>query len=116
MGKNGGARPGAGRKAGTRITKTQELIARATEGGATPMEVLVKSMRFYHGLAEDAVVQLQESQNAKQKAKIFKVVNHLKSLAKDYAVCAAPYIHPKLAAIDAKIEISGHEDRLAFLK
>lgn len=100
---HGGARKGAGRPDGknTKISRTQELIAKATQGGVTPLEVLVNSMRFYHEMAEDAVEQFRQSESAKQKAKLFRIVNQLKSSAKDYATAAASYIHPKLNAISA---------------
>ena len=99
---SGGAREGAGRPkyhGPKKITRTQALIAKATEGGDTPLEVLVDSMRYYNELAVDAIQQLQNAENPKKQSALFKVVNQLKNSAKDYAIAAAPYIHSKLATV-----------------
>ena len=72
---HGGARPGSGRKKGSLTTKTQELLAKAALDGITPLEVMLKAMRLH---AEDSKW------------------DEAAGIAKD----AAPYIHPRLAAIE----------------
>lgn len=71
----GGARQGAGRKRGSVTTKTREIAEKAMAEGMTPLEVMLKAMR-----------QHADAERWDQAAVV----------AKD----AAPYIHPKLAAVE----------------
>lgn len=81
----GGKRPGAGRKKGS-VTKAtvyrQEMLARATAEGVTPLEVMLTAMRR----AWDA-------------GEVKEAVSHAEK--------AAPYVHNRLAAV----EHSGNEDK-----
>jgi hypothetical protein len=71
----GGARNGAGRKRGSRLaSRTRKIAERAAEEGVTPLEVMLKAMKAY--LAEGNL-------------------DKAAAIAKD----AAPYIHPRLAAV-----------------
>ncbi len=85
----GGARPGAGRKKGARnrITEMrQEMITRAAHRGESPLECLLRIMRT----TEDQAVML------------------------DCAKAAAPYVHPRLASIEANVNATvHHEDAIA---
>jgi hypothetical protein len=83
----GGARKGAGRKRGSRLaSRTRKIAERAAEEGVTPLEVMLKAMKTY--LAE---------------GNLDKAV----AVAKD----AAPYIHPRLAAVQHVASLgSGLED------
>lgn len=78
----GGKRPGAGRKRGTANRKTREIAERAYKEGLTPLEVMLKTMRFLYA-SEDYI--------------------GAAAIAKD----AAPYVHPRLSAITQ--EISGKD-------
>ena len=71
----GGARPGAGRRPGGRNRKTREIADKAALEGITPLEVMLHAMRAHYdaGKLDDAA-----------------------TVAKD----AAPYMHPRLAAIE----------------
>ena len=80
MAGKGGARPGAGRKPGSKNKTTAEIARKALEGGVTPLDVMLKAMR-----AADA----QEDMESATK----------------YANMAAPYCHPRLAAIDQNSNI-----------
>ncbi len=71
----GGNRSGAGRKAGSANKKTREVADAAVRDGLTPLEVMLQAMR-------------QHVSNEKWDAAA--------SIAKD----AAPYMHPKLSAIE----------------
>lgn len=79
---HGGARKGAGRKKGSCTAKTRELAEKAIESGMSPLEYLLEVMR---DVGQD------------QKDRI------------DAAKSAAPYIHPKLSAvqIDGDMGLSG---------
>lgn len=69
----GGARPGAGRKRGTRNRKTQEQADAIAASGLTPLDYMLKVMR-------------DEGQKPEMRL----------SAAKD----AAPYVHARLAAVE----------------
>ena len=73
--KRGGARKGAGRKAGSATQKTRAIADMAAAQGITPLEVMLEAMNSF-----------RESGDLEKAA----------GFAKD----AAPYIHPKLAAIE----------------
>lgn len=68
----GGARKGAGRKAGSSTTKTREIADKAAQEGITPLEYLLYVMR----------------NSGDDKARM------------TAAMAAAPYIHPKLSAVE----------------
>lgn len=89
MAKFGGKQKGAGRPKGSKDTRTQELVKKALEGGITPLDHMLKIMRNEN---EDPLVR------------------------NDMAKAAAPYIHPKLASIEAKVSVSTHETALAELE
>lgn len=74
----GGNRPGAGRRAGTKTAKTKrriEFAEEAAKNGVTPLEVMLSAMR-----------QAYQAKNMKEAA----------GFAKD----AAPYVHPRLNAVE----------------
>ena len=71
----GGKREGAGRKLGSTTKKTREIAEKALEQGITPLEVMLGAMR-----------EAYERADMKEAA----------TFAKD----AAPYVHPRLAAVE----------------
>ena len=71
---HGGSRPNAGRKKGSLQKKSQEIAEKLTANKVTPLEVMLEAM------------------NQAYDAKNFPAAH---AFAKD----AAPYIHPKLAAM-----------------
>ena len=73
--KRGGARPGAGRKRGpNKVTLKRRTIAEAAlENGLTPLDYMLNTLR-------------DEAQDAK--------------VRREMAAAAAPYVHPRLAAIE----------------
>lgn len=85
LSKRGGARKGAGRKAGSATQKTRAIADKAAAAGITPLEVMLEAMNSF-----------RESGDLEKAA----------SFAKD----AAPYIHPKLAAIEHTGEGGGPID------
>lgn len=70
----GGARAGAGRPRGSRSLKTADRLAAIEAAGITPLDYLLNIMRDD---GQDKIVRL------------------------DAAKAAAPYVHPKLANIEA---------------
>ena len=71
----GGKRAGAGRKPGSATKRTREIADAAAAEGVTPLEVMLKAMREHY-----------DAERWDEAA----------AVAKD----AAPYMHPKLAAIE----------------
>ena len=78
----GGKRVGAGRPAGSATRRTREIADAAARDGLSPLEVMLRAMRE-HALAE------RWDQAA--------------AVAKD----AAPYCHPRLAAVEVSGEDGG---------
>lgn len=72
----GGARPGAGRKAGAATQKTREIADKAASEGLTPLEYMLRILR--DETREDG----ERFEAAKQ---------------------AAPYVHARLAAVQADV-------------
>lgn len=79
----GGKRPGAGRKAGSATRKTREIAERAMADGITPLEFMLNIMRTELPEVEDERVLLDAM-----------------AMRFEAAKAAAPYIHPRLAAIE----------------
>lgn len=73
MAKNGGARPGAGRPKGSANKKTQEIVAKALQDGVTPLEYML-------GIMRDVTADFERRD--------------------EMARAAAPYIHPRLQAVE----------------
>jgi hypothetical protein len=84
----GGARVGAGRKEGSATAKTRAIADRAAEEGLTPLEVMLCVMREQWEL-----YQTDKTNSGAAKA------------ASDAARDAAPFIHPRLANVDAPVDI-----------
>ena len=81
----GGKRPGAGRKKGSANKKTREIADKAIEQGITPLEVMLAAMRASY----ETAMTLDEGEER----------NLLLAKASAIASDAAPYIHPRLAAV-----------------
>ncbi len=95
----GGARANAGRKAGSATKKTREIADKAAADGITPLEYMLKVMRDDSD-HEDPRVQAQRE-----------------AMRFEAAKAAAPYIHPRLAAIEHTGEGGGpidHSIRISF--
>lgn len=91
----GGARPGAGRKKSAVTVRTREIAEKVlteTREGESPLEVMLSIM---NDLRTAALV-AKESEDADTRKASTKLLMLAANVAKD----AAPYIHPRLAAID----------------
>ena len=74
---HGGPRPNSGRKKGSKNVKSIEIANRCAEEGITPLEYMLNIMR-------DPTQEFD--------------------VRMDAAKSAAPYIHPKLASVEQKVE------------
>lgn len=78
----GGARTNAGRKPGSATKKTREIADKAMAEGISPLEYMLQVMRDDSG-HEDPRIQAQRE-----------------AMRFEAAKAAAPYIHPRLQAIE----------------
>jgi hypothetical protein len=78
----GGRRPGSGRPKGAATKKTREIADRAAAEGITPLEYMLNIMRRAT-THEDPKVEVARE-----------------TLAFEAAKAAAPYMHPRLAAVE----------------
>jgi hypothetical protein len=78
----GGARKGAGRPAGSATKRTREIAERAMAEGVTPLEYMLTLMR-------------QESDHEDPKVQVAR-----EAMRFEAAKAAAPYVHPRLAAVE----------------
>jgi hypothetical protein len=79
----GGARKGAGRKPGSATRKTREIAERAMDEGITPLEYMLRIMRT-------------EPSGDMEPRELLSAL----TLRFEAAKAAAPYMHPRLAAIE----------------
>lgn len=80
---HGGARKGAGRKAGSATKRTREIADAAAASGITPLEFMLQIMRT-------------EPSEQLEPIDYFRA----QSMRFEAAKAAAPYMHPRLAAIE----------------
>ena len=99
----GGPRAGAGRKVGSLSKRTREIAVQAASKGITPLEVMLKTM---HDLIEESNKCLShdhdgtDPSNAHHDAELLESRVKLLNMAATIAKHAAPYIHPRLSAIE----------------
>lgn len=125
----GGKREGAGRPTGAVTKRTREIADRALAEGKAPLEVMLDNMRHFQQVAldaeavieamdEDQVASLGQTHEEQFKALLAKVKQAagLRVMANECARDAAPYMHPKLSAVQHSGAITlTHEDALEQL-
>lgn len=90
----GGRRPGAGRKKGSATKRTRAIADRAAREGITPLEVMLKTMRALVAKAERLTK--TKAKPEKGTASPLELMVEAAAVAKD----AAPYMHPRLSAVE----------------
>ena len=102
----GGARPGAGRKEGSLTKRTREIAEVAAAQGITPLEIMMSTMmalykeagncsRDHHDHGDKA-----DDHDDGLTAMITENRIKLLNMAATIARHAAPYVHPRLSAIE----------------
>ncbi|MBU3598795.1 hypothetical protein [Polynucleobacter bastaniensis] len=91
----GGKRPGAGRKTGSLTKRTRQIAEAVATQGITPLEVMMKVM---HQLYEEASNVQEEELGDKTLANEARI--KLLNMAATVGRHAAPYVHPRLSAIE----------------
>lgn len=89
---HGGKREGAGRKRGIPNKASQERQAKIAAGGETPLDVMVAGMRFHYAIATGLMAESEPDAKS-----IVAALDAAGEFAKD----AAPYVHPRLTAVEA---------------
>ncbi len=96
-----------GRKAGTpnRRTACRGVVeAHAAAAGVTPLQVMLENMTFFSNEAEKRLAELLKSQPDRDTLiASLKTICSLRQSAQDCARDAAPYVHPRLSAIEANV-------------
>lgn len=90
----GGRRPGAGRKKGSATKRTRDIADQAAREGITPLEVMLKTMQALVATAER--VARSKAKPAKGTPLALDLMLAASGVAKD----AAPYMHPRLSAVE----------------
>ena len=102
----GGARPGSGRKEGSLTKRTREIAEVAAAQGITPLEVMMSTMmalykeagncsRDHHDHGDKAS-EHDDGHDAMISENRIKLLNMAATIARH----AAPYVHPRLSAIE----------------
>jgi hypothetical protein len=91
----GGARAGAGRKTGSLTKRTRQIAEAVATQGITPLEVMMKVM---HQLYEEAGNVSDQDLGNKELANEARI--KLLNMAATVGRHAAPYVHPRLSAIE----------------
>ena len=91
----GGARAGAGRKTGSLTKRTRQIAEAVATQGITPLEVMMKVM---HQLYEEAGNVIEQDLGDKELASEARI--KLLNMAATVGRHAAPYVHPRLSAIE----------------
>lgn len=113
----GGPQEGAGRPKGSvgqRTKALREIADRAIQEGVHPLEVMLDNMRFYHermAVLQTAVVAKVSKVSLKSKEAMellneFKELGEARMKAQACAVDAAPYVHPRLSAVAADVNVT----------
>lgn len=98
---HGGARKGAGRKTGSATKRTREIADKAAASGVTPLDVMLDNMVFAHSHAATLLGKLLDAgAEVPDGFDSLKELLRYRTLAQEAAKDAAPYIHPKLQAIE----------------
>lgn len=99
-----------GRKKGSRNRRTKSMTAlayRAAMQGITPLEIMLNSARYFYSQAMNAKRQVK---GKGKRTRTEKYVNEeLLEKASDIAADAAPYVHPRLSAVEL-IKTTSDED------
>jgi hypothetical protein len=99
----GGARAGAGRKRGSLSKRTREIAEAAASQGITPLEVMMRTMMELYKEAANYSHHHDHGVNTTEHDHVSVITEHrikLLNMAAAIARHAAPYMHPRLSAIE----------------
>lgn len=105
----GGRQKGAKNKA--TIAKERlhnERVEAAANEGISPLEVMLENMRFAHSQAAETLAKMVGLESVEPQD--LKELLTLRGIAQECAKEAAPYLHPRLSAIEANVTGSVKHD------
>jgi hypothetical protein len=91
-----------GRRKGTPNKASVERQLRVAESGVTPLDVMLENMRWAHQEAAKILTKLLAPDAPTDSTEVLetvKTVLRLRELACEWARDAAPFVHPRLAAV-----------------
>jgi hypothetical protein len=91
--KTGGRRKGTPNKAST---ERQAVVA---SSGITPLAIMVENARWAHAQATQLTEELAQAEPSLDTVDLLKEMIRFRELAVEWAHLAAPYCHPRLAAV-----------------
>ena len=106
---HGGSRPGAGRPNGAVTVKSRAVVEKIIGDGSTPLEVMIRNMRFYDqeairlvneltaaGTAQLEVTKGEDGKPQGDLVEQLRTILTLRKMAGEEAARAAPYVHPRI--------------------
>lgn len=112
MAKFGGKQLNAGRPVGSLSTRTKAIRAIADQAiaeGVHPLHVMLENMRFYYEKAVVLQTAILKDIGKKPPLELLEALKELgsfRNLAQSCAVDAAPYVHPRLSATSADVNVN----------
>jgi hypothetical protein len=90
-----------GRKKGTPNKATAERQAQVAATGKTPLEIMLENARWAYdkALKLTALLSGPDAPQGEEAAALMQEILRFRDVAQRYASAAAPYVHPRLAAI-----------------
>jgi hypothetical protein len=90
-----------GRKKGTPNKATAERQAQVAATGKTPLEIMLENARWAYDKALELTALLSgpNAPQGEEASALMQEILKLRDVAQRYASAAAPYVHPRLAAI-----------------
>jgi hypothetical protein len=94
-GQRGGKRIGSGRRAGSRNKETVYREKEVALTGATPLQVMLKTMRYHYA---EATTKMKDKNHDRKEVSV-----NLEAAMRAAKSCA-DYVHPKLASVVSKVD------------
>lgn len=111
MAKPKGSTKTGGRQKGTLNKSTEkraDVATKALASGITPLEVMLKNMRW----AMEKVEALSGAIDKSIDGEMLLLISGMRKVAQDAAKDAAPYLHPRLASTDVRVKDERSRDEL----
>jgi hypothetical protein len=105
-----------GRRKGTPNTATAERQAQVAASGKTPLEVMLDNMRRAYNEAQRlmAVLYGPDAPQGEEALALMEEMWRFREAAQRYAMAAAPYVHPRLAAVQGEEALALMEEMWRF--
>jgi hypothetical protein len=91
-----------GRGKGTPNKATAERQAAIAASGKTPLEIMLENTRWAYAEAIQLTERLADAEPSLETEELFRQMLRFRQLAVEWAQMAAPYVHPRLAAVAHK--------------